>query len=299
MKRLLLPGSALVLVLAACGAGHHASAPRLTRVASQSRPSVKQIVAQRKAAAAREAERLLQEFTPPPGARPATEPQGWGGVIRSSGPTPLAKLVDRTRFWQTSAKLADVVRFEQAHGPQGFRLESSGVSPRKPFSQELGFFWPRGGFSARLLNVGVVVLPTRTIIRVDAKATWSYPRSPQEKLPANVRKIAVTAPKVSIVATDSADVEQIVRWFDALPVTPPGVAALCPVIGGPTLTLRFLSAAGHVLAEALVPEHGASVCDAIELTIGGHRQTPLIDPPGHRAFADRVAGLLGIKIGGR
>jgi hypothetical protein len=182
------------------------------------------------------------------------------------------------------------------HGPSGYRLESSGVSPRRPFSQELGFFQTKNGLATRLLNVGVVALPTRTIVRVDAKVTWAYPRSPEEKLPAGIRTIAVSAPKISRVVTAPSEVHELVHWFDALPITPPGVSAPCGPTLGPSLTLRFLSATGDQVAEARAPKGTASVCDAIEFTIRGRQQTPLIDSPNGRTFVDRVQRLLGVKL---
>src|SRR5215467_12194572 len=98
MKRFLLPASALVLVVTACGAGTK-PAPRVTEVDARLMPNVHVLAARREHAAAREARRLLREFVPPPGARRISAPANYGGALRRSGAGPSGEAVDVHRFW--------------------------------------------------------------------------------------------------------------------------------------------------------------------------------------------------------
>jgi len=125
MKRSLLPASALVLVVTACGAGAK-PAPRVTEVRARV-PSVRVLVGERKRAAASEARRLLRRFVPPPGALSAHEPRGCGGVLRRTGPTPAGEVVDVHRFWSVRKPLTAVAAFVRTHKPHGFAGGSAGV----------------------------------------------------------------------------------------------------------------------------------------------------------------------------
>jgi hypothetical protein len=102
MKRFLLPASALVLVVTACGAGAK-PAPRLTEVGARLTPNVDTLARRREHAAAREAKRLVREFLPPPGARRISEPR--------SGTGPLGESVDVHRFWSVRQPLEGVIAF--------------------------------------------------------------------------------------------------------------------------------------------------------------------------------------------
>jgi len=130
---------------------------------------------------------------------------------------------------------------------------------------------------------------------VDALAVWIYPRSPSERVPAATAEIVVRAPRISATVTDPGKVARIVRWFDALPVSPPGVAVSCPYAVAPDLTLSFRSAGGARLAQATLPRTEATLCDPIAFTIGGWRRRPLIDGPGE-SFVRRLQGLLGLRL---
>jgi len=94
MKRVVLPASALVLVVTACGAGAK-PAPRLTQVGARL-PSVRVIAAQRELAATLEARQLVREFALPPGAHSTHAPRNYGGVLRRTGHTEAA--VDLARL---------------------------------------------------------------------------------------------------------------------------------------------------------------------------------------------------------
>jgi hypothetical protein len=293
MKRWLLPASALVLVVTACGAGAK-PAPRVTAVGART-PSIHAVAAHRRRAAAREAKRLLREFVPPPGARPTSQPREYGGVLRRSGPTSVGEVVDVHRFWRVHKPLPSVLAFVRAHDPHGSRRMGASYGTGKPHYLTRSLAWSsKGRRPTRYLNETVVALPGRTVIRVDAQVVWIYPRSPGERVPRATREIVVRARKTSAKVTDPAKVARIVRWFDALPVAPPGVAVLCPLTLPPDLTLSFRSAGGAWLAGARMPRTDASICDPIDFAIGGHQERPLIDSG--ESLVSRLERLLDLHL---
>jgi hypothetical protein len=301
MKRLLLVVSVVVLVLTASGVGGQGALSATTAAADAQQPSVKEIAAHREHAATRAAQRLLHEFALPPGARSTREPANYGGVLRRSGPEPPAKVVDVHRFWSVQKSLKVVAAFVKAHPVRGLKASGATYGSRAPHYLTWSFVWPVTSQpvpSRRLLNVTAVRLPGRTVLRVDAKAVWIYPRSPNEKVPASVREILLRTPKVHLKVTGRAKVERIVRWFDALPISPPGVAGLCALMPGADITLSFRTASGRSLAGAQLPPTSANICDSITFKIGGHRQAPLIDRdvPIQESFVGRLQRLLGVQL---
>jgi hypothetical protein len=139
-----------------------------------------------------------------------------------------------------------------------------------------------------------------TVIRIDAQVAWIYPRSPREVIPAAVSKIGVRYGQHARRVTSPSKVSAIVRWFDALNVVQPDIAVYgCPYIDYVPVGFVFRSAQGAVLATATVPSlGGASWCNQIKFSIGGHQQTPLIDstPFQGKAFIDRVQRLLSVRF---
>lgn len=296
MKRLLLPASASVLVLAACGAGAK-PAPRVTELAARP-PTVHAIVVARTREATREAKALLRRFAAPPGARPLSRrPAGDGGVLAQSGPESAAEIVDVHRFWSVRAPLKAVAAFVRAHRPLGFARFGTEYGSSLPHYLMWGFAWPgRSRVPRRFLDVTAVALPGRTVLRVDAKAVWIYPRSPAERVPAPAREIVVRAPRVDVSVTRAAEVSRIVRWFDALPLSPPGIHLPCPLSPVTRITLSFRTADGSPLAQAEVPPTSASICDPIGFLIGGRAQRPLADRPDGASFVVRLQRLLGVRL---
>ena len=156
-----------------------------------------------------------------------------------------------------------------------------------------------------MLSGAIVPLHGRTVLRVDAKAVWIYPRSPLEKVPATVREITLDvpkmpyAPKVHLQVTSRGKVERITRWFNALPVSPPGPSPMCGPSPGADITLSFRSASGRFLAHAQLPPIPAEICASIEFTLGGHSQAPLADRDlmnKKASFVGRLQRLLGVHL---
>jgi hypothetical protein len=290
MKRWLLPASALVLVLIACGAGGK-SAPRVAKAGARV-ASVRVIAARRERAAMREATRLLGKFVPPPGARRTGQPRDYAGVLRRSGPGPLGETVDAHRFWSVRLPLKTVIAYLRAHRVRGFERSGATWGTRKPHY----LIMTASRSSTRFLTVTSVGLARRTLIRVDVQVAWTYPRSPSERVPSRTSQIDLRAPKVSQKVSDRATVAKIVRWFDALPISPPGIAVPCPAGMTPDIRLSFRDARGVRLAQATLPPTFAWICSSIAFTIGGRAQQPLIDRPHSESFVRRLQQLLGVHL---
>jgi hypothetical protein len=249
---------------------------------------------ERRRAAAREAAVLLHAFRPPPGAVRIQQPTQYGGVLRSA-PAPAGEFVRLTRFWHVDAKRTAVVSFLQKHDvPAGFTAHC-GANIHFGSSQCELVGDPVG---TRFLEYAVQKKRDGTsILRVDSQVVWIYPR-PREVVPASAREIVVNGPSFPAVhVTDAAQVRQIARWFDHLPIYPPGVGALmCGVTLGDSVTLTFRSAGGARVASARVPAGRASMCDSIAFSIHGNPQTALVDRPRGASFASRLERLLGVKL---
>jgi hypothetical protein len=197
--------------------------------------------------------------------------------------------------------LKAVAAFVKAHPVRGLKTSGATYGSRTPHYLTWSFVWPvtrQPAPSRRLLNVTAVRLAGRTVLRVDAKAVWIYPRSPNEKVPARLREISLRTPKVHRKVTDHAKVERIVHWFDALPISPPGIGFMCALMPGADITLSFRTASGRTLAHAQLPPTSASGCDSITFKIGGHPQAPLIDRdvPLQDSFVGRLQRLLGVHL---
>ena len=291
MRRLLLPGTAFVLVVTACGAGA-SPAPRLSNVAAETHPNLHAIAAARRHAAGREAQKLLPRVVLPPGARQIREP----AVLRRAdrGVSLLNEIAWRDGFWRVRTPLESVYAFVKAHPRPGFRYYGGGGLHRWSLDFENG----RGGPGQRLVTVAMARVAGWTDIRVDAGVAWIYPRSPREVVPPGVREIDIRDRHVARRVTDPARVTRIVGWFDALNVVQPGPAVECPMMLASRAVFTFRSGDGARLASATAPSVGPTgACDPISFSIGGHRQRPLIDSTyGRRAFVNRVERLLGLRF---
>jgi hypothetical protein len=255
-------------------------AAMLVAAASAARPTS----ASNKQAAERDAAQLLRRIVLPAGAhRLSREPQGDGGLLKTSDSRPSGLLVDRHRFWLMPEPFARVSRFVHTRLPRRARLTGTGTSsgPYVPANKSFIFSFPAlsGRISSRALEVVLVALPHhRTGIRADAQDVWMVPRPAGEKLPAAVRVIDVQSRKAHIRVTSETKVRRLVRLFDSLPIVQPGGIYGCPpdTIHRPPLSLRFLSTQGALLARAHVPgSFSSGSCAPIEFWIGSHRQKPL------------------------
>ncbi|MGD0454799.1 MAG: hypothetical protein ABSB69_14495 [Solirubrobacteraceae bacterium] len=172
------------------------------------------------------------------------------------------------------------------------------------------FGWPlNAGGRTRQLSVVVAATPGHaTYLRADADVVLLLRRSASERIPAGVEAIDITrgqpghAPSHSVVVTDAVEVRAIIAVTNSLPTIQPAEFAGCntsgPRVGfvGPGITFTFrASPGGPVLAVATEPADatGTAKCEPMTLTIGGVRQTPLLEGPKVVAEAQR---LLKVKI---
>jgi hypothetical protein len=255
--------------------------------------SVRVVAARRERAAAREAMTLLRELVAPPGAHRISPPRNYGGLLRQFGPGPLGEEVAVHRFWSVPKPLKAVIAFLRAHRLQGFAHSSATWGSKKPHYLIMS---SRDVAAGRFLDVTSVGLRTRTLVGVDVQIGWTYPRSPAERAPAETSEIVLRAPKAAARVTDPTKVSRIVRWFDALPISPPGIAVSCPLTVAPDITLSFRNARGVRLAKARVPSAFAWLCDPIQFSIGGRHQQPLIDSVHRESFVRRLQDLLGVHL---
>jgi hypothetical protein len=218
-------------------------------------------------------------------------------VLRQTGPTPFTgEVVDVHRFWRVQSPVRAVLAFVRAHDPPGFRRTGATYGSEKPHYLVRSLAWGGGREPTRSLDETVVALSGRTVIRVDAQVLWIYPRSPSERVPTGTSEIVVGSPKATATVTDHAKVARIVRWFDGLPISPPGIALLCPLEVGPNITLSFRNSRGAWLAQAKLPPYGATICDPIEFRIAGKPRKPLVDRDVRKSVVLRLQRLLGVRV---
>src|SRR5206468_1777001 len=182
--------------------------------------TVRAIAAERKQTAAREAQRMLHDFVRPPGARPIQVQPGQyrnAHVLHQSGGRMASEFVDLHRFWRVRKPLKAVTAFVRAHRLHGFGHFGALWYTGKPHYLSMGSSWPAAPDSLprRFFDVTVVGLPHATVLRVEARVVWTYPRSPSEKVPSGVRMIDIHVPQPNRVrisrVINSAKVARIVH----------------------------------------------------------------------------------------
>ena len=245
---------------------------------------------------------MLHEFMPPPGARAIQVRPGHyrdAHVLHQSPGRMPYEVVAIHRFWSVRMPLKAVIRYLRVHRLPGFRTTGAMWYSDKPHYLAMGSVSPAASrVPSRFFTVTPVGLPGRTIIRADAQVVWVYPRSPSEKIPTGVHRIDIKVPHHgrAVRVTHSAKVARIVKWFNALPISPPGVDTPCLDVRRARTTVSFRSADGALLALATVPLTSAGTCDPIGFTIGSHVQRPLIDVPLRASFIERLQNLLGLQL---
>ncbi|MFZ0089155.1 MAG: hypothetical protein WAL63_06605 [Solirubrobacteraceae bacterium] len=287
----------------------HASAPAPGAVTARTE-------AENRGAAERDARRLLHRAPLPAGATPsASEPLGDGGLLDHPGvQAPAEKLVDDHVFSTVTAPLQTVRHFVQTHAPAGSRLTGTGASegPNVPANAAFSFAfrWRPAGVGSRALSVGLVALaPGITGVRVDAQDVWLVPRSRFERVPRGVHTLQITRSSwqtgpgitegfaITFTITDRAEIDQITRWIDALPVVAPGVTS-CPSQplhpSPPQVRFAFLSASGKPLATAAEDANvrePTTPCDAMTFTVCGRAQPALLNGAQFLAHIDQLLHL--------
>ncbi len=301
MNRFLLPALGLLLfatVLSACGASHMTGSYAIDYRPHVPRSIVTPLADRREARAGREAQRLLSRVPLPPGAvrqrgtLPATDQLNQSAL----GVSIVSMTADRYSLWQVPGSGGAVIAFEKRHLPAAFHRQGLGSAPGGWASEE--FTGPIvNGSPQRAVAVTVEPHDGGSLVRLDAGVAWIYPRSPKEVVPAGVREIDIRDRNVVRHVTGSAEVSQIIRWFDRLNVSQPGPTVGCVAVLSSSVALVFRSASGRRLASARIPSYPANNCASIAFSIDGKRQEPLIDATqGRGAFVFRLERLLGVRF---
>lgn len=252
-----------------------------------------------------EANRLLGLLHVPPGSvELGTEPRvGKHGVLGSpSYEEATPNLVDAHHWWRVQSSAAQVLSYVTAHLPRDAKPYVSEWGGPSPVYHMKSFALAPipGVLSERVLAVSVVQLNRNTTaVRTDGETVWIVPRAASEKVPTGVHEIDIRsaypghAPIVAVRVTTPPQVNRIVNWINALPVAQPGTLS-CPVLGGPNVTFAFRAAAGRIVSRAsgMDFEGTSGECNAIDLSIRGRQQQPLIGGD----FYERVQRLLGIRL---
>ncbi len=258
--------------------------------------AVRPTTASNRAAARRDAVRLLGLLRLPADATAsATEPRGAGYALQAPPASGAAGgSADAHAWWIVPRNPAAVLAWVRAHAPRGARMSGtgSGDDSRTGYRYEiLGYAWPpiAGVLAGRQLTITVTALSGgETALLADAAATWIVTRSPLERIPTATRAITITstpfgAPATTTTVTDAGRVDRIVALFNAMPIVQP-IPVFCPVEllqGSVKLTFAFQAAPGGAsLARATFTQYlhfsASGPCNAVDLTIGGRVETPLL-----------------------
>jgi hypothetical protein len=269
--------------------------------------------ASNKRAARLDAELLLSRLHLPADAVSSpTEPSGDGGHLR---PMPAldgsSASVDARAWWEVPESTSAAFAYITSHPPGGFTSHGSGglYGGGKPIDQTLNFGWPpvRGVLGQRILAVTVMALSRgETGVLAQAQSDWIVPRPRGEQVPPAVHEVDVASgpvngsPTVDVSVTSAAQVRRLVSILNGLPIVQPGVYS-CPALllqGARVVTLGFRSGAGgQLLAQATYVAYphlayDSGPCNAIDLTIAGRRQKPLLGG----SFLRSVQRLLGVHL---
>ena len=252
-----------------------------------------------RALAGHEANRLIAAVRLPHGAVPVTS--------RTASATALASIdraapdvVERSRDWAVAEPAATVRAFLASHPPPGTRRTHAGALR---FQAHSGL--PQ--ISAATLTLTVLATGARTsTVRAEARVRWLVTRSAAEQVPPEAHELVITRgpedrmPTLRIRVTDPARIARIRALLDRLPPVQPGRVYHCPAQFPEIPVVRFVfrsgAAGSHVLAVATEPADVRSpttACDALQLTLAGRAQAPLLG--GYRLLR-QVSALLGRRL---
>src|SRR5579859_129403 len=176
MKRLVPIGAVLVLV---CGCGSSRSAPLgASNVIQRGGSAAVQLsLPQRRAAATKEAEQLLNRIRFPADAARVTRAIPYALHYSGIGVSVYSELAKVHRVWKLrESEEANFASFVKRHAVPGYSNGGSGID----FYQRSRHGWTGAQ------HMYVMTLARRngwTFVRVDAAAAWNDPRSPREVVP--------------------------------------------------------------------------------------------------------------------
>lgn len=295
MKRLTILLAA-ALLLSACGSSARRvdlGGPR-TILRPPSPTALRFSTAANRRFAREDVQRLIRILELPPGARlvarvPKSAPTRFGNSL--TGTRFVRGIAATHRIWIVREPLGRVVRFVRTHAhprprPEArFRGPNYGISFRRIGSYA---FPPVPGRSwVRWLNAEMLPL-SRGATAVIAQAGDGWIHEPHNApLPRSVKRIDVVSRSgdhtrnVLVHVRAPYDVGSIVALVNGLGLSDPEHVA-CPwgFVGGPTITFKFRTASGKLIARATVTDTFGSAlsgpCNPVQITGRGRQAPPLI-----------------------
>jgi hypothetical protein len=247
--------------------------------------------AQLAAAAAR---RLLGDFVPPPGSvRYQRQPAGDQGALTSVGGFVSGAMVQDTGWWLASGP-DDVIAYERAHLPAGFRASFSSNGSGSGLTQAFELLPDKAPLTKQYLIISTAAAGGgKTAVRVDADVAYQPARPATERVPGTARVVTITqtsgyrgSPPRPVTVTSPATVARIVGYVNGLPVSTVPRGAPCSS-AAVDFRLDFRARPGGPL---LAVAGGPVGCDILNFTIAGRPQPPLDGSTFNRQVAT-LAGL--------
>lgn len=279
------------MMAAGCGtASSVASHANVAAAAKATASSDPPYLGTRQQMGANEAENVLAQFIPPPGAvllakKPAL-PSGGGtmGLV-------YTKVAQEVRYWRVRGNPTTLLAWEKAHMPRTFARQDVLIGPPSWNTVYTLPPVPRW-FVAREINAQFYdVGGGETVIMADAMVAWVPARPATEVIPASVKVVTIagnstTGPEQATI-TAAPTVLRLARYVNELPVSTVGPAP-CPSGWGFTLTFRD-SAGGPPVAVA----KGPGGCGVVTFRLNGKDQPNLMvtDQASYDSTILNIAGL--------
>ena len=254
-------------------------------------PGVYAPVAVNRAAAHRQAPRLLASFTPPRHAiRARADPTPDHLLATPAYDEPATNFVDAHAFWTTTERPAAVLAQFAAQLPAGAGRDTRGSSAG-PDGQQDRYWALRStpGIAQRVVGVQVAELPggRRVAVRFDGEAVWLSPRPAWERLPGSVRSLSFRGSGADVdghpapvstakTVTRPAAVSAIVHYLDGLQIVQPDDFA-CPAGVDSSTTVSFYGRGHRLLGRAVDSPTG---CAEARFVVGGRTGPSLDDGSG-------------------
>jgi hypothetical protein len=238
IRPVLLAGATAGLAVAGCAApGQAARTPGGSSAASAVSPAptgppdYAAEAAANRAAADKEAARLLSLAPVPPGATALPVAVG-SGLAPGAGVISRTATMDHASYWLVPMPIDQTAAWEQAHAPAGLHADGqgSGGGPGGATSVSFGYEAPDGpGWTGATLGIDLVSDgDTRTQMRIDGLAAWLDPQ-PQVVASSGPRitiTVAGGCPAAPNFEADVANAGADLSW-ELLPAASPTAGLIC------------------------------------------------------------------------
>lgn len=254
-----------------------------------------------RAAARREAARLLAMIELPPSASAsASDPTAAKHELsQPSYDEATPNLVDAHAWWTVPGQAGTVLSYLASHLPAAAKFAMSAGGGPSGYQMKGFSLGPVSGvLDQRVIAFEVVQLnETTTAVRTDGEAVWITPRPEWERVPSMARTVTFTAiagrpdgkpgPRSAPRAITGGRARKLISLINSLELQQPGVYS-CPAALARSVSLRFLDAAGQVVAHAVEQPTG---CATVSLTIGNRVGPALDDSPSVTTELERLNAI--------